>query len=210
MTKRTPPKPEDLPDLPESFPELRPEIKADIADKSDAQASTELSKNRTRMSEFRTQLSEDRTGLSEHRTDLSEHRTALSEKRSDLSEHRTALSDVRSHLSNERTHLSQVRTAVSLISLGVTLNRFAVYLEQSNRAPPSGRMLGSLRDIETAGIGMVVLGVAVLLWGLYRYNAVYHQIETLHFKPPARWGVVLLTLLIIAGGALSAIWMILR
>jgi putative membrane protein len=189
------PAPDALPDLPEHLPELRNDIRAAIGGKSEGAASTELSKNRTRMSEYRTGMSEERTQKSEHRTDLSEHRTNLS--------------DARSHMANERTHLAHVRTGLALLTFGITLNRFSITLQQSHLAPVSGKGLGALRDAGTVGIGMVIAGVAILIWALWRFLTVFHQIETLTYTPP-KLAVTVSTIVIIATGAISAIWLILR
>lgn len=145
-----------------------------------------------------TTLSLHRTGLSEHRTSLSEHRTALSEKR-------TALSNIRSHLSNERTHLSYLRTSISLMTFGTTLNRFSVYLMQSNLLP-----LGKapLRDTERAGVGMLIIGIALLTWSLFRYRRVYHDILNQRFYHPSPLPTLLTALITILAAA-GALWMIL-
>ncbi len=191
---KIPPLPQDLPPLPDAFPVLRDDINESIMDKKGAgEASTELSKFRTRMSEYR-------TGMSEHRTQLSDHRT-------ELSEHRTDLSDLRTHLSNERTHLSQVRTAVSLMSFGVTLNRFSVYLQENNRTPDPTSAISALRDIESVGAGMVVLGTLVLLWAGYRYYEVDKQIKTGEIRSP-KVMILFLTICIIFLGAISSAWLI--
>ncbi|MNL25671.1 hypothetical protein D3C87_1471590 [compost metagenome] len=164
------------------------------------EASTELSKFRTGLSEHRTDLSEERTGLSEHRTDLSEKRTSLSE-------HRTDLSDVRSHLANERTHMSYLRTAVSLISFGVTLNRFSLFLLQSNEmARYGGRSF--LHDTKSVGIGMVILGSVLLAWSIGHFIHTAKSIETVNYRP-SKWSVLFFSASVLLIGAFSTAWMIL-
>lgn len=171
------------------------------------ETSTDLSRKRTGMSEHRTDLSEKRTGMSEHRTDLSEKRTGLSEHRTDLSEHRTNLSTARSHLANERTHLAYLRTGISLISFGVTLNRFSLFLIQSNEmAQFGGRSL--LRDTKNVGIGMVILGCAMLLWSVSRFNKTAQAIDTLTYRRSSK-SVIVFTAAIIVIGVFSTAWMIL-
>ena len=111
--------------------------------------------------------------------------TELSKHRTHLSEHRTGLSELRSHLSNERTHLSYLRTAVSLIGFGITLNRFSIYLRQEKHLEPSAsRML--LRNTGNVGSGMVLLGLALLVWSLYRYWHVSKEIEAGSAQPRYR------------------------
>jgi len=81
----------------------------------------------------------------------------------------------RTHLGNERTHLAYLRTTVSLIGFGITINRFSTYLIQNDQAPKGGRLM--LHDASNAGIGMVLLGLALLVWSLVRYRLVTRDIE---------------------------------
>jgi putative membrane protein len=217
--------PEDLPfdqttggSPPYPFP---PELIKEMAGKSEAEISSLLSKFRTGLSEHRTRASEHRTDLSEHRTDLSgyrselsdlrtemsRHRTELSEHRTDLSEHRTFLSDSRSLMSNERTHLGYLRTGVSLMSFGITLNRFAIFLAQSrpDQDPAAAQALRMrMLTTEQIGLGMVALGVAVLLWSLYRYKTVNDQILVRRLKPPVI-STAMVTLAILLLGAFTTV-----
>lgn len=124
-----------------------------------------------------------------------------------LSMHRTGLSDLRSHLSNERTHLSYLRTSISLIGFGITLNRFSLYLQEQGRvaAEQSGPLL---RSSENAGSGMVVIGLALLAWSIYRYWHVGEDIKRGAFRPLNRVVIMLTVLLLIAGG-FTAAWLFL-
>jgi putative membrane protein len=131
--------------------------------------------------------------------------TELSKHRTHLSEHRTGLSALRSHLSNERTHLSYLRTAVSLIGFGITLNRFSIYLQQEKHLEPAGSHL-LLRNTRNVGSGMVILGLALLLWSVYRYWLVSKEIEAGLSKPRYR-AVTVMTLFLIALGGASAVWL---
>ena len=145
-----------------------------------------------------TELSAKRTGLSEHRTNLSEHRTALSDLRTDLSKSR-------SHLSNERTHLSYIRTGISLISLGITMNRFAWFLiENKSLSRYGGRTF--LHDAKNVGIGMVVLGCAMVIWSLFRFEHAFRDINSGVFRPSHR-SIYTFTLGLILIGTVSIIWL---
>jgi inner membrane protein YidH len=157
----------------------------------------------------RTALSGHRTGLSEHRTHLSEHRTELSEHRTQLSENRTTLSTLRSHLSNERTHLSYLRTAISLVGFGITLNRFAIYLIQNDRLAAGAGGLSALRDTKSVGLGMVVLGFALLAWSLFRFHRTARDIETHRYHTDWRavWIVSGIFLLL---GIATTLWLFLN
>lgn len=132
---------------------------------------------------------------------LSTHRTKLSIKR-------TGLSDLRSHLSNERTHLAYLRTAISLIGFGITINRFSIFLQQQGKlaADQTGPML---RSAEHSGAGMVVIGLALIVWSLYRYWHVNQDIEKARFRPLHR-AVIMLTVLLILAGGFTAAWLFLQ
>jgi len=136
---------------------------------------------------------------------LSTHRTQLSEHRTDLSEHRTGLSDLRSHLANERTHLAYLRTAISLVGFGITLNRFSIYLRQ-NHALAADQTGPLLRDAQNAGSGMVVLGLVLILWALYRYWRVNQDIKRAQFVPRDK-AVMAFTFLLILLGVTTALWL---
>lgn len=125
-----------------------------------------------------------------------------------LSIHRTGLSDLRSHLSNERTHLAYLRTAVSLIGFGITINRFSIFLQQQGKlgTDASGPML---RSSENAGAGMVIIGLLLVLWSLYRYWHVGQDIVNGRFRPLNRAVIVYTMLLIVAGGG-TAVWLFMK
>jgi len=120
-----------------------------------------------------------------------------------LSIYRTQLAHLRTHLANERTHLAYLRTAVSLVGFGITINRFSIYLIQQKMAPDKQVML---RDTGNAGWGMVIVGLGLLAWSLYRYWAVNRDIEAGNYV--RRFRVVAWTtlVLLLAGGA-SVIWL---
>ena len=171
---------------------------------------TDLSEHRTDLSDYRTELSDERTDLSKHRTDLSEHRTALSEHRTDLSEHRTLLSDSRSLLSNERTHLGYVRTGLSLMTFGITLNRFALALLQGKGAADATQSHAielRIKSTEQIGLGMLVLGLALLMWSLYRYKKVNDQILVNRLEPPRISAVTMTLALVLLGGMTTVVLM---
>jgi len=134
--------------------------------------------------------------------------TLLSTHRTQLSIQRTGLSDLRSHLSNERTHLSYLRTAISLIGFGITINRFSIFLQQQGKlgVDESGPML---RSSEHAGAGMVIIGLVLIVWSLYRYWHVNQDIVKAQFRPLDRAVISLTVLLILAGGG-TAVWLFMQ
>lgn len=165
-------------------------------------ASTELSRHRTA-------LSRHRTALSEHRTKLSEHRSELSDRRTQLAEKRTAVSILRSHLANERTHLSYLRTAIALVGFGITLNRFAIYLIQNERLTPSEAARPMLSDAKWVGIGMVVLGVVLLAWSLFRFRRTANDIERERYHTNWR-AVLVMTVGVLVIGIATTVWLFTR
>ncbi len=134
--------------------------------------------------------------------------TLLAIYRTRLGVRRTDLGDLRSHLANERTHLAYVRTAVSLISFGITLNRFAAFLEQQGTLRAGERAGHLLRDTGNIGGGMVLLGLILAAWSLYRYRRVGDDIRNSTFRPMDR-AVYIMTVLLILLGGLSAVWLFL-
>lgn len=140
--------------------------------------------------------------------DSGEASTLLGIHRTRLGIRRTGLADLRSHLANERTHLAYVRTSISLISFGITLNRFSQFLRQQGTLQPGQHAGHLLRDTGSIGGGMVVLGIALAVWALYRYWHVSGDIREGTFSPLDKAVYCMTVLLILLGGA-SAVWLFL-
>ncbi|QDH71833.1 DUF202 domain-containing protein [Lysobacter alkalisoli] len=121
---------------------------------------------------------------------------------------RTGLADLRSHLANERTHVAYLRTSISLIGFGITINRFSIFLQEHGKlaSDQTGPML---RSSEHAGAGMVVIGLALIVWSLYRYWHVNQDIETARFRPLHR-AVIMLTVLLVLAGGFTAFWLFIQ
>lgn len=123
----------------------------------------------------------------------------------ELAASRTGMADIRSHLANERTHLAYLRTSVSLIGFGITLSKFAEYLLQGDKLA-AGARLGPLRDTQNVGVGMVVLGILLACWSLYRYLRVNQDIKNAKHVPMDR-AIMVLTLIFILVGGVTAGWL---
>lgn len=134
--------------------------------------------------------------------------TILSIYRSRQSIKRTGLADLRSHLANERTHLAYLRTSISLIGFGITINRFSLFLQEKGRVE-LGETGPMLRSAEHAGAGMLVIGIVLIAWSLYRYRHVNQDIENGHFRPLHR-ALVMLTVLLLLAGGFTAAWLFLQ
>ena len=119
-------------------------------------------------------------------------------------EHSTRPTFLSDHLSNERTYLSYLRTAVSLMSFGIAINRFSMFLEQS-RSAPSAHPLASAAQL---GIGMVAIGMALLAWAAVRYvlMLILHHIEQQDFRPRPG-SILILTALVLVFALGVVVWL---
>lgn len=90
---------------------------------------------------------------------------------------------VRDHLANERTYLAYLRTALALISLGISVNRFSLYLLEQNKISATKSMVATLVGAERLGIGMAAIGLFLLAWGTMHYTIVYRQIKAQLYRP---------------------------
>jgi putative membrane protein len=117
-------------------------------------------------------------------------------------EHSTRPTFLSDHLSNERTYLSYLRTAVSLMSFGIAINRFSLFLEQSCSAP-SAHPPASAAQL---GIGMVAIGMALLAWAAVRYVLILHHIEQQDFRPRPG-SILILTALVLVFALGGVVWL---
>ena len=116
-----------------------------------------------------------------------------------VAEH-TRLTHLSEHLANERTYLAYLRTAVSLMSFGIAVNRFSLYLEQSDRQRTTGERLGSrFISSEQLGIGMVFLGMALLVWAALHYEVVMRRIEAQNYRARPLSIIILSALVLLFG-----------
>ncbi|GFE80334.1 hypothetical protein GCM10011487_23340 [Steroidobacter agaridevorans] len=142
-------------------------------------------------------------------TELAKQRTQLAGTRNTLAQERTSLAHHRTHLANERTHLAYLRTSVSLAGFGITLNRFAIYLINNSKVTGADASLTALRDVKHIGLAMVVLGILVAIWALFRYARASRDIDRnlRHRDWPE---VAVVTVLFIVLGAGVALWLFIR
>jgi putative membrane protein len=110
------------------------------------------------------------------------------------------------HLANERTYLAHLRTSVSLMSFGIAVNRFSVFLEQSDLAPGTPHPASRLVSSERFGIDMVALGMALLAWAAVHYYLVLRQIERQDFRPRPS-SILTLTGLVLICGLGGVVWL---
>jgi putative membrane protein len=110
---------------------------------------------------------------------------------------------IRDHLANERTFLAYLRTSLSLLSLGVSVNRFSLYLLEKNKISADTTSGTTLVGAEYLGIGMAVVGLILLVYGIVRFTQMNGQIEAQAFRPNIRAMWVLSVIILI--GAIGAV-----
>ena len=96
--------------------------------------------------------------------------------------------EVREHLANERTLLSWVRTGVSLISLGLVVERAGALAKAANL------QVGSTSGSDFFGLGLAMLGALTLVLGTGQFLRNRHSIATGNFESS-----VTVYLIIVAG-----------
>jgi putative membrane protein len=128
--------------------------------------------------------------------------TLLAVHRNRLAMRQSGLAELRANLSNENTHLAYLRMAISLVVFGISLNQFSQFMQEQNRVG-IGRLL--LRNTEFAGAGMVILGIVVSLWSLFRYWTVRRAIRRGHSRP-FDVAVASLTLLLVVPAVATVVW----
>jgi len=109
---------------------------------------------------------------------------------------------IRDHLANERTYLAYLRTSLSLLSLGISVNRFSLYLLEKNKISLDTSSGVTLLGAEYLGMGMAVLGLILLVYGIVRFTQMNGQIEAQAYRPNIRamWVLSAIILLGAIGG----------
>ncbi len=110
------------------------------------------------------------------------------------------------HLANERTYLAYLRTAISLMSFGIAINRFSVFLDQSNPTRNTEHPVSRLASSGQFGIGMVALGMVLLAWAAVHYYLILRQIERQNFSPRPG-SILILTALVLLCGLGGVVWL---
>jgi putative membrane protein len=102
-----------------------------------------------------------------------------SEKTTDASRRSDTGSEVRDHLANERTLLSWVRTGVTLISIGLVVERAGALVAGASVK------VGSLSASALFGIGLASLGCLTLILGSMQFFRNRRSISEGNFVPAA-------------------------
>ena len=96
--------------------------------------------------------------------------------------------EIREHLANERTLLSWVRTGVSLVSLGLVVERAGALAKAANL------QVGSTGGSDFFGLGLALLGALTLILGTGQFLRNRRSIATGNFESS-----VTVYLIIVAG-----------
>lgn len=109
---------------------------------------------------------------------------------------------VSDHLANERTLLAWIRTSIAVMTLGVAINRFSLFLMEIHQVVPEVRTMAN-RHVEKLGIGLVVLGMALMCGAIWHYMRVGRAIDDDTYRP-ARLTMIVTSIAVVAmgGGAL--------
>jgi putative membrane protein len=111
---------------------------------------------------------------------------------------------VTEHLANERTILAWIRTSIAVMTLGVAINRFALFLMEVNQVLPGPSAAN--RHVEKLGIGLVVLSIVIMCGATWHYLHVGKTIESETYQPAHTPLVVTALAVVIMGGA-ALIWL---
>jgi len=112
---------------------------------------------------------------------------------------------VTDHLANERTFLAWIRTAIAVMTLGVAINRFALFLMEMHQVVPEARNLAN-RHVEKLGIGLVLLGIVLLVGSTWHYIHVGRTIDDENYRPSVRIMVGTALVIGLMGGS-TLIWL---
>jgi len=109
---------------------------------------------------------------------------------------------VTEHLANERTVLAWVRTSIAVMTFGVALNRFSLFLLEFHRTSASEQAVN--RHAETVGIGLIALGVLIMLGASWHYVHVSQTIDEETYRP-RRFMVIGMAFAVVAIGGTALV-----
>lgn len=96
----------------------------------------------------------------------------------------------RTHLANERTYLAWLRTGLTAFAVAIAVGQLVPALTDRSAAP-----------YVVAGIGFAALGIAFVLYGLWRIVAVRMALEAGHYRAPGSIVLMVMSLLAVALGS---------
>ncbi len=122
-----------------------------------------------------------------------------------LKQQQAKLHHVAEHLANERTILAWIRTAIAIMTLGIAINRFSLFLVEFSRIVPGGRTANI--HAEELGIGLVILGILMMLGAIWHYLDVAKAIDEDTYRP-SRLKIVLASMAVVVLGGASLAWLL--
>ncbi|WP_421997341.1 YidH family protein [Reyranella sp.] len=111
---------------------------------------------------------------------------------------------VTEHLANERTMLAWVRTSISVMALGIAINRFSLFLMEFRRIPEFERIAN--HHAERVGLGLIILGIVIMMGGSWHYLHVARTIDREVYRPQ-RFAVIAMAFAVIGVGGIALIWL---
>jgi putative membrane protein len=111
---------------------------------------------------------------------------------------------VTEHLANERTVLAWVRTSIAVMTFGVAINRFSLFLQEFHLE--SHIQQSANRHVERLGIGLVALGVAIMVGAASHYLHVANTIDRGIYRPQRFMIIAVATAVVVFGGT-SLVWL---
>ena len=111
---------------------------------------------------------------------------------------------VSDHLANERTILAWIRTSIAVITLGVAINRFSLFLMEFYQVVPQGRSAN--RHAEAVGIGLVILGLVIMCGAIWHYLHVANSIDSQTYRAP-RLVMALTSVAVVGVGGAALLWL---
>jgi putative membrane protein len=111
---------------------------------------------------------------------------------------------VSDHLANERTLLAWIRTSIAVMTLGVAINRFSLFLIEVHKIVPGSNAIN--RHVEKLGIGLVILGIVIMCGAVWHFLHVGRTIENETYRP-APLPMVLTSLAVVIIGGAALVWL---
>ena len=123
-----------------------------------------------------------------------------------LKQQQAKLHHIAEHLANERTILAWIRTAIAIMTLGIAINRFSLFLVEFSHIVPGGGRTANIHA-EQLGVGLVVLGVVVMVGAIWHYLAIAKAIDQDTYQP-SRLRIVLAAGAVLLLGGVSIAWLL--
>lgn len=111
---------------------------------------------------------------------------------------------INEHLANERTFLAWIRTAIGVMAFGFVVVKFSLFIRQIAIVTGTQDELPRPGYSRPMGIGIVILGVASLLFGAWRYYRTAQQIQSSKYSHHSTILYTFVAFLLIIGALIVA------